>query len=97
MEETVLAVEMTTRVFFNIFWVENAKHNAVEDPGHPGREVSYHECLGRVDFSELITRRANGYEVWGTREERGTNTEASLRETTVDAEFVANGDPDAEK
>ena len=91
-----MAGEVTTNEFW-IYWVENAKHNAVEDLGKPGREVPYHERLGRVDVSELITWRSNGYEFLGTREARGTKTEASLRETTVDATAVASGDPDAEK
>ena len=61
MEEQVLAGEVTTNEF-GIYWVEHAKHNAVEDPGKPGREVPYHKRLGRVDVSELITWRSNGYE-----------------------------------
>ena len=61
MEETVLAGEVTTNEFW-IYWVENAKHNAVEDPGKPGREVPYHERLGRVDVSELMAMRSGQHE-----------------------------------
>ena len=94
MEETLLAGEVTTKEFW-ICWFENAKHNAVEDLGHPGREIPYHERLGRAEPSDLITWKSIVWDFLGTVESRGKRTEASLRETIVDAEAVASGDPDA--
>ena len=71
MKDKFLAGEVTTKEF-GIIWVENAKHNAVEDPGRPGREVPYEDRLNAVDdpgrpgseLSDLIPWRSNGYVLW---------------------------------
>ena len=84
-----MAGELTIKDFW-IYWVENAKHNAVEDLGHPRTDIPYHERIGRVELSALITRKSNGYDCLGTIKARGKITEPSLRETTVDAEGVAS-------
>ena len=95
MKDKLLAGEVTTKEFW-IFWLENAKHNAVEDLGHPGRVVPYEERLGPSHFPDFITWRSNGYDYLGTEDDRGRRIEASRRETTIDANVVANEDPDAE-
>ena len=78
MKVKLLAGEVATKEFW-LIWVESAKHNAVEDPGHPGRELS-----------DLIPWRSNGYDVVGTEAGRRNMTEASKREATVGVEVVEN-------
>ena len=65
MKDKLLAGEVTIKEFW-IFWFENAKHNAVEDHGHPGREIPYEERLGRDHLPDLTTWRSNGYDVVGS-------------------------------
>ena len=73
MKDKLLAGEVTTKECW-IIWVENAKHNAVADPGHPGREVPYEDRLNAVEdigrpgseLSDLIPWRSNGYDLVGT-------------------------------
>ena len=76
MKDKLLAGEVTTKEF-GIIWAENAKHDAIEDPGHPGREVPYEERLGRAELPDLIPWRSNGYDVVGTEAGRRKMIEAS--------------------
>ena len=58
-EGELLAGEATTKDVW-IFWNENAKHNSMEDPGHPGSEIPYADRLGCAIATAFITWRANG-------------------------------------
>ena len=95
MKDKLLAGEATTRDFW-LFWLENARHNGTEDPGHQPI-VPYDDRLGVARGKALITWRTSGICFAGTQEGFKERTEASKREATVDVEAVQKGDGEEEK